>query len=152
MFKLLVNAPSGKQEIVEVSESGGYFDASRVLWDEREDGPLPDITIGGMVRSGDSLTFDQARMDEHVAASAPPVPAQVTRRQARQALLLAGKLDLVEPAIAAIPDPTVRALALIEWQDSLMFERDRALVNTLGAALGLTSADIDQLFISAATL
>jgi hypothetical protein len=56
-----------------VGEGGGYFDASRVLWDEREDGPMPEITLGGMVRNGDALVFDQARMDEHTVASAPTV-------------------------------------------------------------------------------
>lgn len=50
MSRLLVNAPSGQQEIIEVGHGGGYFDPLRVLWDERIDGPLPEITLGGMVR------------------------------------------------------------------------------------------------------
>jgi hypothetical protein len=60
MSKLLVNAPSGAQELIEVGEGGGYFDAARVLWDERTDGPLPAITLGGMVRVGNALVFDAA--------------------------------------------------------------------------------------------
>ena len=58
MNKLLVNTPRGAQEIVEVDEGGGYFDATRVLWDERTDGPLPVITIGGMKRAGNGLVMD----------------------------------------------------------------------------------------------
>ena len=80
------------------------------------------------------------------------VPQSVTRRQARQALLLAGLLDSVEPAINAIPDATQRRLSLIEWQDSLEFERNRPLLVSMGTALGLTSAQLDQLFITAASL
>lgn len=52
MKKLLVNTPTGAQEVIEVGQGGGYFDAARVLWDERTDGPLPAVTMGGMKRQG----------------------------------------------------------------------------------------------------
>ena len=152
MRKLLVNAPSGAQQVAEVAEGGGYFDNSRVLWDERSDGEIPSITLGGMVRQGNSLVFDQTRMDQHTQAVKPPVPQSVTRRQARQALLLAGLLDNVQPAIDAIEDPTQRGLMQIEWADSQEFQRHRPALLGLAAALGLTSAQIDQLFITAASL
>lgn len=60
MAKLLVNAPTGEQQIIEVGVGGGYYDASRVLWDERVDGPLPEVQLGGMVRVGGALNFDGA--------------------------------------------------------------------------------------------
>ena len=81
--------------------------------------------------------------------SAPQVPAKVTRRQARQALLLAGLLDKVQPAIDAIPDPQQRQLAQIEWDDSQDFERYRPLLIQLGYALGLDDAGLDAIFIQA---
>jgi hypothetical protein len=56
--KLLVNAPSGAQEIIEIRTGGAYFDLSRVLWDTRIDGPLPAIQLGGMVRVGSTLQVD----------------------------------------------------------------------------------------------
>lgn len=77
------------------------------------------------------------------------VPQVVTRRQARQALLLAGLLDNVQPAIDAIPDPVHRQLAQIEWDDSLEFNRTRPLLVQLGNAIGLDDAGLDQLFITA---
>jgi len=80
------------------------------------------------------------------------VPQSVTRRQARQALLLAELLDDVEPAIAAIPDPVQRRMAQIEWEDSLEFVRTRPLVIQIGAALDLDEAALDQMFITAASL
>lgn len=80
------------------------------------------------------------------------VPHKVSRRQARQALLLAGLLDLVPSAIAAIPEPTQRRLAEIEWEDSLEFERARPLVIQIGTYLGLDETALDNLFIKAAKL
>ena len=80
MSMLLVNAPSGVQEVIEVDEGGGYFDPDRVLWDERDDGPMPGITVGGMVRTGDALVFDQARMDEHALAMRGPAQAAAWNR------------------------------------------------------------------------
>lgn len=82
----------------------------------------------------------------------PVVPLAVTRRQARQALLLRNKLNLVQPAIDAIPDVTQRALMQIEWDDSLDFVRTRASVIAIGAAIGLDSAALDEMFTFAASL
>lgn len=76
MNQLLVNSPQGYQQLLDIEEGGGYFDASRVLWDTRIDGPLPEITLGGMVRDGTSLIFDQARMNQHIAAVSPQ-PEQI---------------------------------------------------------------------------
>ena len=85
-------------------------------------------------------------------APPPAVPASVTRRQAKQALLLNGLLSNVQPAIDAIPDPTQRAMIQIEWDDSQVFERSRPALVALGSALGLSSAQLDSLFITAAQL
>ena len=150
-MRLLVDTPIGRQEVIEVGAGGGYFDPSRVLWDERVDGPLPDMILGGMVRVRDALMFNQARMDEHVAAMRPPVPSQVTMRQARLALLKAGKLSQVAGIIEAMPSPQ-REAAQIEWEYSQTVERHRALVAVLAPALGLDDAATDELFIQAAKL
>lgn len=79
------------------------------------------------------------------------VPQKVTRRQAMQALFLAGKLADVEPAINTLPSPQ-KELGLIEWQESLEFERNRPMVHALGPLLNLTPEDIDNLFIQASQL
>ncbi|MBS0227659.1 MAG: hypothetical protein JSS23_03070 [Proteobacteria bacterium] len=86
------------------------------------------------------------------AARRALVPAKVTRRQARQALLLAGLLGSVQPAIDAIEDATQRQLAQIEWDDSLEFERNRPLLIRLAHAIGLDDAGLDNLFIQAGGL
>ena len=104
-------------------------------------------------RERDSTPEEDAQRDADIAAATVPVvPQSVTRRQARQALLLAGLLDQVPAKLAAIPDATQRGMATIEWEDSLEFERHRPLVVSIGAALGLDSAQLDALFVTAAGL
>jgi len=82
----------------------------------------------------------------------PYVPRSVTRRQARQALLLRNKLQLVQPAIDAITDSTQRALIQIEWDDSQDFVRSRESVTAIGTAIGLDSIALDEIFTFAASL
>ena len=68
--KLLVNTPSGKQEVIEIGLGGGYFDDSRVVWDERKDGKLPDdIQIGKMQRVNNALVTSDEFIHEHVVAT-----------------------------------------------------------------------------------
>lgn len=83
---------------------------------------------------------------------APPVvPAAVTMRQARLALLGADLLDDVDAAIAALPSPQKEA-AKIEWEYSQEVQRHNGVVAALGPLLGLTDAQIDDLFLTAAQL
>ncbi len=70
MTKLLVNAPTGQQEIIEVGIGGGYFDLTRVLWDERDDGPLPSITLNCMKRVGNELVVDNDLLAKELANQA----------------------------------------------------------------------------------
>lgn len=81
----------------------------------------------------------------------PYVPRQVTMRQARLALLSAGKLAAVTAAIATLPSPTKEAVE-IEWEYSQTVERERPFVAMLGAALDLDDRKLDDLFILANTL
>ena len=81
----------------------------------------------------------------------PGPPTVVAMRQARLALLQAGKLAAVAPAIAALPSPQKEA-AQIEWEYSTDVQRDWPLVKALAPALGLTEADLDALFTAAAAL
>ena len=80
-----------------------------------------------------------------------PVPEVVTMRQARLALLGAGMLTQVNTAVANMPGAAGDA-ARIEWEFSSTVERNRPLVLSLIAALGLTDAQLDDLFRQAAAL
>lgn len=85
-------------------------------------------------------------------ASVPtPVPASASMRQARLALLQAGKLADVTAAINSLPSPAKEA-AQIEWEYATEVRRDSALMQQLAAAIGLTEPDLDALFTQAVTL
>lgn len=67
MPRLLVTAPDGRQSIVQIGQTGQYYDPSRVIWDERTDGAMPEITLGKMQRSGDQLITLDDYVPEHLA-------------------------------------------------------------------------------------
>ncbi len=102
--------------------------------------------------------FDIERLSEYRVIDGqvvlpPPTPVTaVTMRQARLALLGAGLLDDVDAAIASIPDPVQRKAAQIEWEYATIVERNSALIQQLAPALGLTEAQMDELFATAARL
>lgn len=81
----------------------------------------------------------------------PPVPAAVTMRQARLALLAIGKIDDVEAIIAALPSPQ-KDQALIEWNYSNEVQRSNGFVAQIGPALGLDGEALDALFIAAGAI
>ena len=150
-MRLLVNTPQGFQEIIEVGKGGGYFDAARVLWDERIDGVMPEITLGAMVRSASGLVFDAATLAATTAAEladdSSKVPQVVSRAQFILALLQLDLLDEVEAAIAQADRATQ-----INYKERLEFERSFPLISTMAAVLGKTEAEIDNLFLLASTL
>ena len=77
----------------------------------------------------------------------PPVPQVVSRAQFILALLQIGLLDEVEAAI----DQADRATQ-INYRERLEFERGFPLIATMAAVLGKTDAEIDAVFVLAATL
>lgn len=148
-MKLLVNAPSGKQEVIKVTETGSYFDPARVLWDERIDGALPDITLGKMQRNGDQLVTLADVLPEHAAAiRAESIPKEVDMTQARLALFDLGLLDDVEAYI----DTNFTEREKIFWRTKRTIRRDNELVEKTRVGLGLTQEQMDNLFIAAKVL
>ena len=81
----------------------------------------------------------------------PVIPQLVTMRQARLALMGAGKLASINAAIAGMPGVQGDA-ARIEWEFSSEVKRSQPLVLSMGQALGLTAAQLDALFIAASAL
>ena len=75
------------------------------------------------------------------------VPALVSRFQARAALYSAGYYDQINEIMATAP-----MIHQIAWNDASEFHRDSALVQSMSAALGLTSAQVDDLFRAASKI
>lgn len=94
---------------------------------------------------------EAAMLAEWEAATAPVVPREVSMAQARLALLGAGLLSAVDTAINAMPEPA-KSAARISWEYRQTVRRESELTLSLASALGLTSQEVDELFIQAATL
>lgn len=75
------------------------------------------------------------------------IPASVTMRQARLALLDAGLLETVDDTIA-----TTGGAAQIEWEYAQIVERNSPIVQMITPLLGLTEGEIDALFVAASAL
>ena len=82
----------------------------------------------------------------------PPLKP-LTRRQFRLALVMNGfALADIEPLIAQITDDTQRQIIQIEWQDATVFERNNSGLLAIAAMMGLSSAQIDELWEQALSL
>lgn len=80
------------------------------------------------------------------------VPASITMRQAKLALLEAGLLDSVEAAISAMEESKRKRVTSIEWEYATLVERDWQTLKDVAALIGLTESQVDQLFIAASKL
>lgn len=81
----------------------------------------------------------------------PTIPQSVTMRQGREVLIEDGLLSGAYTIINAITDPVQKAKALNYFDYSNTMERNNPWVIAIGAQLGLSSAQLDDLFIRAAT-
>ena len=109
--------------------------------------------------TGPTLSFDgttitraytavELTQEELTAKKKARVPAKVSMRKARLAMLQAGILDQVQTAIDAM-EGTDGKVAQIEWEYADGLSRNHATVEALALALGLTEDQIDDLFIAA---
>lgn len=77
----------------------------------------------------------------------PPVPQEVTMRQAQQALFREGILDTVEQVVAQA-DRSIQ----IDWYKGQTVRRDWPALNVVQSLLGMTDCQVNELFIIAETL
>lgn len=148
-MKLLVNTPRGTQEVIEIQKGGGYFDLDLVLWDERVDGELPAIELGGMERIGNDLVFNQERMEASIAADKPAIPQSIT---ALQGLLIIDQFGLAVAyeAWADSPERTFAQKAFINKAQT--WKRDDPTLLAAAQSFSLSDSQIDTMFIEAAKL
>jgi hypothetical protein len=88
-------------------------------------------------------------------AELPPLPPRVPREianwRAKAILATMGLLPTVEAAIASLPEPD-RTVAGLAWAGDAKLARRGKTVLGLAAALGLTEAQVDEMFIQAEAL
>ena len=95
----------------------------------------------------DLAEFEALRDTADLDVSPPTMPQSVTIRQGCQALEEAGLLTAVEAEIASAP-----RYVQIDWERATSIDRAWPTLAVLQSALGLTDAQVDDLFIRAATL
>lgn len=103
---------------------------------------LPFSVVGtGEIVEADTITWPEP------PAPIVPVPQSVSPRQIRQALTRAGLRASVEAAVAAGDQDTK------DWYEfATFFERSNPVVAALGAALNVSDAQLDDLWILADSL
>lgn len=84
--------------------------------------------------------------------SVSSVPQAISRAQGKIALIRSGVWDSVLAFVAAIPDPAERAEAEVALHDTQVWQRTSPFLNIAAAALGLSSEEMDALFVSAASV
>lgn len=108
MVKLLVENTLGLQEILEIDKTGSYYDQSKVLWDERLHGKLPDVAVeklGGIKKQDGVLVFDaavKASTDQKKAAIEAVETEKESKKNTRRELLAAVDAANDVPSLKAV--------------------------------------------------
>jgi len=97
-----------------------------------------------------NLTEEITSFEEEIIETVT-VPQVVTPRQMRVALIMSGiSLETIENKINSLPEPD-QSITRVAWEYSTAFERDNPILNAMAPPIGLTGADVDQIFILAET-
>ena len=137
--------------------AGGYWTGASREIGERDGAPrgwtrtaVPTLGAGEYAVWGNG---GWAVTDQAYVAPAPdaPVPAAVSRFQARAALLAAGLLATIENAVAAY-DGEDASLVQLAWSEATEWKRLSPTVTALASIVGLTDQQLDDLFIAAAQI
>ena len=109
-----------------------------------------DTKIDGVLGVYLQADWEQMREDEMRARN--PIPVSVSRAQGKAALITAGLWPGVLAFVAAITDPTERALAEVALHDTRQWHRSSPFFNSAATALGLTGEQLDALFLAASKI
>ncbi len=85
------------------------------------------------------------------APPAPKVPSVIANWRAQAVLSIAGILPAVDAALDSLPEPS-RTIALAAWNGGAEVHRNGPTVAAAIAALGLSDAEVDAMFLQAASL
>lgn len=143
------NLAANMPTIMEAYSGCTWFKHDGTLADDLEAIPVPVASLDPSVVYGmsEGLFGPVGAIVVEDGGSVTYVPAEVSRFQARAALLIAGYLPTVEATISAA-DP----LTQLAWADAQVFRRNSPTIAALAAAIGLTESQIDALFVQAAQI
>lgn len=130
----------------------GYTQINETTWQNDETGV---VYVGRDGQSLESILQEAAEAAEAAEGQPyPPPPGLPTLKpwQFRAMLDIGGIAQTVENAIAAMADPTQRAVAKARLDYSIEYSRNDPLVIQLAPVVGLSDAQIDALWSQAAQL
>lgn len=100
--------------------------------------------------SGDKIVFED-RVEKSWQIKKIEPPFEVPLWAFRSILTIMGYAEQVDSLISALPEPQ-KTIANVQWQYGNFIERSHPLIQTLGAELGLTTENIDNIFKEASKL
>ncbi len=103
--------------------------------------------VCGMVYDGITFSIKPKTEAELIAIAEALSPKVVTMRQARLALLESGMLSAIDNAITVGTDEALK----IEWEYATEVRRDWKSLMELALAMGITTINLDNLFVLAST-
>lgn len=106
-----------------------------------------DPTITQKLAAGSTQAQVDAAVATFFAANPGPVPQSVSAFQAKAALLNAGLMPQVTTAVNAASQ-----IVQLAWAQAETFDRNDSTIAALATALGLSSAQVDNLFRQAALI
>jgi hypothetical protein len=141
-----VIAPDGRSASGSASYEVQGPDGTELVAYEASFAPAGAATLVASAEAQPGWGWDgEAFIPPAIAEPELPPLGPISRRQMRLTLLAHGLLELVEPAIANLPEPE-RSAALIEWQDASEYQRDHPLIEQIGGALQLSPEQVDALW------
>lgn len=166
------------QELVEIDEPIVVIEPSPSITEPNNSSyAITDLTQSwALVRNSDGLVETFLRLDLPVGWKPPvgfslipddqlpegwqkipptplPVPETVTATQIRLWLVSHGiSINNIYQLIDQIQDPLLKAQIEVQWEYAPYVERNHPMINTLGAALGLDTDQIDDAFRQASLL
>ena len=97
--------------------------------------------------------YTQERLIDQSELHGKEVPEKISNLQLRSQLILQGfDLNLIEQTFNQISDATQRGLIITAWEYATNFYRNHTMIVAMGNLLGLTSAQVDEIFINASKL
>lgn len=116
------------------------------------DPPIPEV--GKRVVRGPNQLIEGQWTQTWIQEDPPPapIPQTISRAQGKAVLIQMGLWPSVVTYIENIVDATEKELAKVALNDTQEWKRDSAFLNTAATALGLTSQQMDQMFIQASQI
>jgi hypothetical protein len=126
-----------------------WWDQSRWPIQHPDDYPLfygtcdddADVDIPGVMRNLAKENYDDLYAMELRARK----PSVATPLQIRLALIKLGRLDEIQTLIANLEEPA-KTIVMTEWEYALEIEKNSTTIQSIGAYIGLTEQEIDDIF------